>query len=73
MLYNTPVCIVLESLIDKPLMLTQSNALAKDAFAYHLQLNDAGKTNNIDFNDTNIPAGLESLIEYLRTSATMAK
>ncbi len=64
---------VLESLLDKPPMIFQATALSKDAFRYHLQLDNAGKINHLDFDDTNIPVGLESLIAYLRERATMAK
>jgi hypothetical protein len=62
---------VLESLLNQQPQIEPPNAVTKDSLKYHLQLNEAGKTTNLDFDDTNLPAALESLIEYLRLNASM--
>ena len=62
---------VLESLINQQPKLEPVNPVTKDSLKYHLQLNEAGKTIDLEFEDTNLPAALESLIEYLRLNASM--
>ena len=45
-------------------------ARARDVFEYHLEIATSGRVYRYDFDDTNVPAGAQPLLEHLTAAAT---
>jgi len=53
---------------DEPL--TPRRGEARDVFEYHLEIATSGRVYRYDFDDTNVPAGAQPLLEHLTAAAT---
>lgn len=62
----------LESLVDyDPRDTAKSNPAAKDLTQYEISLENDHKKTTISFKEDNVPGRLRSLINYLRSKATL--